>query len=104
MARLTQAEKAKLLDALLHTGIITKDTLEKGIVGKQEQPRDLGKFKDTKGNTIEISTWFDKEGREYISQTKVLPSGQRTKGFAIETIDFKKYVATLNSIADKMGK
>lgn len=102
---LTQAEKAKLLDALMHTGIITKETLEKGIVGKQDKaPVELGKFKDAKGNVIEVTTFYDKEGKEYIAQTKVLPSGQRTKGFGIETSDFKKYVATLNSIADKMGK
>lgn len=101
--KLNQAEKAKLLDALLNSGIITKETLSKGIVGKQE-PKDLGTFKDTKGNTIEVATWYDKEGVEYISQTKVIPSGVRTKGFAIETKDFKKYVATLNSIADKLGK
>lgn len=103
MAKLTQAEKAKLLDALLNTGIITKDTLEKGIVGKQE-PKELGEFKDTKGNCIKVATWYDKEGKEYISQTKILPTGVRTKGFAIETKDFKKYVAQLNSIADKLGK
>lgn len=103
MARLNQAEKAKLLDALLNSGIITKETLEKGIVGKQE-PKGLGAFKDTKGNTIEVSTWYDKEGVEYISQTKIIPSGVRTKGFAIEVKDFKKYVSLLNSIADKLGK
>ena len=101
--KLSQAEKAKLLDALLNTGIISKDTLAKGIVGRKE-PKDLGEFKDTKGNSIKVATWYDKEGTEYISQTKILPTGVRTKGFAIETKDFKKYVAQLNSIADKLGK
>lgn len=103
MARLTQAEKAKLLDALLNTGVISKDTLTKGIVGHKDTV-ELGDFKDTKGNHITIATWYDKEGVEYIAQTKVLPTGVRTKGFAVETKDFKKYVATLNSIADKLGK
>lgn len=101
--KLTQAEKAKLLDALLDSGVVNKKTLAKGIVGKQDN-LELGSFKDAKGNTIAISTWHDKEGVEYIAQTKVLPTGVRTKGFAIETSDFKKYVATLNSIADKLGR
>lgn len=99
--QLTQEEKARLLDVLMAGGIITADTLKKGIVGKQE-PKTLGKFKDTKGNVIEISTWYDKEGKEYISQTKIIPTGVRTKGFAIEVADFKGYVAKLNSIVDKM--
>lgn len=100
--KLTQAEKAKLLDVLMAGGIITSDTLKKGIVGHQE-PKSLGKFKDTKGNVIEINTWYDKEGKEYVSQTKVLPTGVRTKGFAIEVADFKGYVAKLNSVVDKMA-
>lgn len=103
MAKLSQAEKAKILDALLGSGVITNATLKKGIVGKNEA-KDLGDFKDSKGNHIKIATWYDKDGVEYISQTKVLPTGVRTKGFGIETKDFKKYVATLNSIADKLGK
>lgn len=103
MAKLTQAEKARVLDVLMNMGIVTKETLTKGIVGKQEEPAELGKYKDEKGNTIEISTWFDKEGKDYVSQTKILPSGQRTKGFAIPMSGFKKYVATLNSIVDKLG-
>lgn len=101
--KLTQKEKAELLDTLLGSGLITKETLARGIKGNAE-PRKLGEFKDTKGNIIEISTWFDKENKEYISQTKVLSTGVRTKGFAIPIDEFKKYVSTLNSIADKLGK
>lgn len=99
--KFTQAEKAKILDALLNAGVVTNDTLTKGIIGKQE-PKKLGSVKDTKGNTIEITTWYDKDGKEYVSQTKCLPDGTRTKGFAIDMPSFKKYVSTLNSVADKM--
>lgn len=101
--KLTQKEKAELLDRLLGKGLITKDTLARGIRGEVE-PRKLGEFKDTKGNCIEVSTWFDKDNKEYISQTKVLATGVRTKGFAIPYEEFKKYVSLLNSISDKLDK
>lgn len=101
--KLTQAEKARLLDEMIKGGIISASVLQGGIVGKKE-PETLAMFKDTKGNSIEISTWYDKEGKEYVSQTKILPTGTRTKGFAVEMQDFKKYVSTLNSVADKLNK
>lgn len=106
MKQLTQKQKADMLDMLFKSGIITKETVAKGIVGKSEEkkPRKLGEFKDSKGNTIDISTYYDKEGCEYISQTKVLKTGVRTKGFAIPIKEFKAYVSLLNSIVDKMNK
>ena len=63
----------------------------------------IGNFKDSKGNSIEVKRWADKEGSVYVAQTKVLPDGTRTKGFAIPVAEFKGYVAKLNSIADKLG-
>lgn len=104
--KLTVAEKAKLLDVLISGGIITKEALSKGIKGdavKKEAPVVFGEFKDKKGNTIVIAPWTDKEGIEYIAQTKVLPDGTRTKGFAVQKAEFKSYVAKLNSIVDKMA-
>lgn len=103
---LTEKEKASVLDALLSSGILTKEALTKGIMGKapvKAEVKVLGEFKDKKGNTIVIAPWTDKEGVEYISQTKVLPDGTRTKGFAIPKAEFKSYVAKLNSIVDKMA-
>lgn len=99
--KLTKREEARLLELAMKAGV--SPAIIKGIKGNAEpEDRTLGKFKDSASNSIEMSLFVDKDGREYISQVKILKTGIKTKGFAIPKADFKKYVAMLNSIADKM--
>lgn len=99
--KLTKREEARLLELALKAGVNT--AIIKGIKGNAEpEDRTLGKFKDSASNSIEMSLFTDKDGKEYISQVKVLKTGVKTKGFAVPKSDFKRYVAILNSIADKM--
>ena len=99
--KLTKREESRLLELALKAGV--SPAVIKGIKGNAEpEDRTLGKFKDSASNSIEMSLFTDKDGREYISQVKVLKTGIKTKGFAVPKSDFKKYVAMLNSIADKM--
>lgn len=99
--KLTKREEARLLELALKAGV--SPAILKGIKGNAEpEDRTLGKFKDSASNSIEMSLFTDKDGKEYISQVKILKTGVKTKGFAVPKGDFKKYVAMLNSIADKM--
>lgn len=99
--KLTKREEARLLELALKAGV--SPAILKGIKGNAEpEDRTLGKFKDSASNSIEMSLFTDKDGKEYVSQVKILKTGVKTKGFAVPKADFKKYVAMLNSIADKM--
>lgn len=98
MKKLTKKEEARLIELALKAGVSEK--ILKGIKGNNEGV--LGSFKDTKENSIEVSLFTDKEGKEYVSQVKILKDGTRTKGFAVPKEDFKNYVSKLNSIVDKM--
>lgn len=99
--KLTKREEARLLELALKAGV--SPAVIKGIKGNAEpEDRTLGRFKDSASNSIEMSLFVDKDGKEYISQVKILKTGVKTKGFAVPKSDFKKYVAMLNSIADKM--
>ena len=99
--KLTKREEARLLELALKAGV--SPAIIKGIKGNAEpEDRTLGRFKDSASNSIEMSLFTDKDGKEYISQVKILKTGVKTKGFAVPKGDFKKYVAMLNSIADKM--
>lgn len=98
--KLTKREEARLLELALKAGV--SPAILKGIKGNAEENRKLGAFKDSASNSIEMSLFVDKDGKEYVSQVKILKTGVKTKGFAVPKSDFKKYVAMLNSIADKM--
>lgn len=99
--KLTKREEARLLELAMKAGV--SPAIIKGIKGNAEpEDRTLGRFKDSASNSIEMSLFVDKDGKEYISQVKILKTGVKTKGFAVPKGDFKKYVAMLNSIADKM--
>ena len=98
--KLTKREETRLLELALKAGV--SPAVIKGIKGNSEEDRKLGAFKDSASNSIEMSLFIDKDGKEYVSQVKILKTGVKTKGFAVPKSDFKKYVAILNSIADKM--
>ena len=99
--KLTKREEARLLELALKAGV--SPAVIKGIKGNSEPAdRSLGRFKDSASNSIEMSLFVDKDGKEYVSQVKILKTGVKTKGFAVPKSDFKRDVAMLNSIAGKM--
>ena len=97
----------ELVNQLLEMGVDVK-RVAMLLAKKKAEPKkvdeELGSYKIKGQGAIEFKRWSDKEGKVYITQTRVLETGVRTKGFGIPVKEFKAYVSKLNSIADKLGE